>query len=294
MQNNRLRAIVGRVEDLPTLPRTVLRITEIINNPKSSARDLAGVINDDQVLTARLLRLVNSSFYGFPQRIATVSFAIVLLGFDAIRNLLLTTSIFDLFNGTGRELQVEREKLWDHSLGCAVAAKIIGEHLHFEKVEELFVCGLLHDLGKIVEMAYLQDDYARVRAQVKANDDSILRAEEETMGCNHAHIGHLLAERWNLPAPVPEVILHHHTPELAGEFKREAASVHLADIFCRALEIGSGGDQRIPALNPQAWAMLGLKTNDIEALLHQLETEYHDIGPFIQATTAVSPLEQEA
>ena len=294
MHNNRLRAIVGRVEDLPTLPRTVLRITEIINNPKSSARDLAGVINDDQVLTARLLRLVNSSFYGFPQRIATVSFAIVLLGFDAIRNLLLTTSIFDLFNGADRELQVEREKLWDHSLGCAVAAKIIGEHLHFEKVEELFVCGLLHDLGKIVEMAYMPNDYARVRARVKANDELILLAEEEILGCNHADIGHLLAERWNLPAPVPDVILHHHTPVRAGEFMREAAAVHLADIFCRALEIGSGGDHRIPALHPPAWEILELKTNDIEALLHRLETEYHDICPFIQASAAISPSEREA
>ena len=294
MQNNRLSAIIGRVEDLPTLPRTVLRITEIINNPKSSARDLAGVINDDQVLTARLLRLVNSSFYGFPQRIATVSFAIVLLGFDAIHNLLLTTSIFDLFAGADRDLQVEREKLWDHSLGCAVAAKIIGQHLHSDKVEELFVCGLLHDLGKIVEMAYLKDDYARVRSRIKAHNDWILLAEEEIMGCNHAQIGHLLAERWNLPTPVPEVIRYHHSPELAGDFIREAACVHLADIFCRALEIGSGGDQQIPSLNRQAWEILALKTSDIEALLHQIESEYRDICPFIQASASGAPLEEEA
>ena len=294
IQNNRLRAIVGRVEDLPTLPRTVLRITEIINNPKSSARDLAGVINDDQVLTARLLRLVNSSFYGFPQRIATVSFAIVLLGFDAIRNLLLTTSIFDLFAGADKDLQVEREKLWDHSLGCAVAAKIIAEHLHFEKVEELFVCGLLHDIGKIVEMAYLKNDYARVRAQVKAQDDWILTAEEEILGCHHAHIGHLLAERWNLPAPVPEVIRHHHSPEFAGEFQREAAGVHLADILCRALEIGSGGDQRIPSLNPRAWEVLELGKTDIDALMQRIETEYHDVCPFIQVAPSAPPREQEA
>ncbi len=294
MHNNRLKAIVDRVEDLPTLPRTVLRISEIINNPKSSARDLAGVINDDQVLTARLLRLVNSSFYGFPQRIATVSFAIVLLGFDAIHNLLLTTSIFDLFAGADKDLQLEREKLWDHSLGCAVAAKVIGEHLHFEKVEELFVCGLLHDLGKIVEMAYLKQDYARVRAQVKEQDEWILRVEEEIMGCHHAHIGHLLAERWNLPAPVPEVIRHHHMPDRAGDFIREAACVHLADIFCRALEIGSGGDHRIPSLDAQAWEILALQSSDIKTLLHQIETEYHDISPFIQASTSAAPLASEA
>jgi HD-like signal output (HDOD) protein len=97
VEENRLERIISRIEDLPTLPSTVLKITELINNPKSSARDIARVVTDDQVLTARLLKLVNSSFYGFPQRISTVTGAIVLLGFDAIRNLLMTTSIFDLF-----------------------------------------------------------------------------------------------------------------------------------------------------------------------------------------------------
>ncbi|MDY6973306.1 MAG: HDOD domain-containing protein, partial [Thermodesulfobacteriota bacterium] len=97
-RKNSLAGIIGRVRDLPTLPVIVLKITELVNNPTSSAKDLAGVITDDQVLTARLLRLVNSSFYGFPQRVSTVTGAIVLLGFDAIRSLLLTTSVFDLFS----------------------------------------------------------------------------------------------------------------------------------------------------------------------------------------------------
>ncbi|MBL0715584.1 MAG: HDOD domain-containing protein [Desulfosarcina sp.] len=293
MPIDRLKAIIGRVEDLPTLPRTVFRITEIINNPKSSARDLAGVINDDQVLTARLLRLVNSSFYGFPQRIATVNFAIVLLGFDAIRNLLLTTSVFDIFAGADRDLQIEREKLWDHSLGCAVAAKVIGKHIRYDKVEELFVCGLLHDIGKIVEMAYLKKDYTRIRARVLAQNELMVKAEEDILGCNHAHIGHLLAERWNLPAPVPEVVLYHHTPDQAGEFFREAATVHLADIFCRALEIGSGGDHLIPQLCQPAWEALELERSDIEALLREIETEYQDIRPFIQASEALSSEDRE-
>src|SRR5210317_716164 len=121
--------IIEKIDDLPTLPRTVLQITALVNDPKSSAKDLARVITDDQVLTVRLLKLVNSSFYGFPQRISTVTGAIVLLGFDAIRNLLLTTSVFDLFPTKDKTNQSMQEKLWDHSLGCALGAKVIGNHL---------------------------------------------------------------------------------------------------------------------------------------------------------------------
>ncbi len=108
-----LYRIISRVDDLPTLPRTVLRITELVNDPKSSARDLARVITDDQVLAARLLKLVNSSFYGFPQRISTITGAIVLLGFDAIRNLLLTTSVFDLFTSRKKAGVFRQEQFWD-------------------------------------------------------------------------------------------------------------------------------------------------------------------------------------
>ena len=141
--------IIDKIDDLPTLPRTVLKITELVNDPKSSAKDLARVITDDQVLTARLLKLVNSSFYGFPQRISTVTAAIVLLGFDAIRNLLLTSSVFDLFANRNRQKKQIQERFWDHSLGCAVGAKVIGNYLRHDNIEELFVSGLLHDIGAL-------------------------------------------------------------------------------------------------------------------------------------------------
>ncbi len=134
-----LKRLIARVEDLPTLPRTVLRITERVNDPRASARDLSRIITDDQVLTARLLKLVNSSFYGFPQRVSTVTGAIVLIGFDAIRNLLLTTSVFDMFPSRTSKDRKHQEALWDHSLGCAIGAKAIGGLLRHEKLEELFV-----------------------------------------------------------------------------------------------------------------------------------------------------------
>jgi putative nucleotidyltransferase with HDIG domain len=273
--------IIEKIDDLPTLPRTVLKITELVNDPKSSAKDLARVITDDQVLTARLLKLVNSSFYGFPERISTVTGAIVLLGFDAIRNLLLTTSVFDLFANHNRKKKQDQEKFWDHSLGCAVGAKVIGNYLRHDKIEELFVSGLLHDIGKIVEMMYLSDEYTKVVTVIDSENILMTAAENKVLGYNHAEVGKLLAEKWNLPAKLVQVIAYHHQPANASSFAMEAAIVHLADIFCRALNMGYGGDNKIPPLDGSAWERLKIGTNAIDTIMATMRREYRDISAFI-------------
>jgi putative nucleotidyltransferase with HDIG domain len=281
MSSPDLQKIVARIDDLPTLPRTVLKITELVNNPRSSAKDIARIITDDQVLTARLLKLVNSSFYGFPQRISTVNTAIVLLGFDAIRSLLLTTSVFDLFAGRNKKSKQDQEKFWDHSLGCAVGAKVIGNYLRHDKIEELFVAGLLHDIGKIVEMLYLPDEFAKVVATINKTNILMLTAEEKVLGYDHADIGKLLAGKWNLPIKLVQVIAHHHQPAAAGSFIMEASIVHLADILCRALNMGYGGDNKIPPLDKSAWSSLKIKAESIELIMETMQDEYNDIRSFI-------------
>jgi putative nucleotidyltransferase with HDIG domain len=279
-----LNRIIARVEDLPTLPRTVLRITELVNDPKSSARDLARIITDDQVLAARLLKLVNSSFYGFPQRISTITAAIVLLGFDAIRNLLLTTSVFDLFANRKKFSEFPQEQFWDHSLGCAVGAKVIGDHLRYDKVEELFVSGLLHDIGKIVEMIFMPQQFAKITHLVHQKNILMRTAEEQVLGYTHADVGQLLAEKWNLPPKLISVIFHHHRPSDGGRFAQEATIIHLADIFCRALNIGSGGDNKIPPLDKMAWESLKIKTEALESLIARTKSGFDDISLFITHT----------
>jgi len=281
MSHPDLRKIIAGIDDLPTLPRAVLKITELINDPQSSARDIARIITDDQVLTARLLKLVNSSFYGFPRRIATVNSAIVLLGFEAIRSLLLTTSVFDLFGGRSKKRRQDQEKFWDHSLGCAVGAKVIGEYLRHDKIEELFVAGLLHDIGKIVEMLYLPVEYAKVLDAVNRNNILMATAEQNILGYGHAEIGQLLAGKWNLPIKLEQVIAYHHQPASAGSFIKEASIVHVADILCRALDMGYGGDSKIPPLDHLAWESLKIKVESLEVIMETMKEEFDDISSFI-------------
>jgi putative nucleotidyltransferase with HDIG domain len=277
MSQLNISAIINRIDDLPTLPRTILRITEVINNPRSSADDLSRIITDDQVLTARLLKLVNSSFYGFPQRISTVAGAIVLLGFDAIRNLLLTSSIFDFFPKRGKNFILEPDELWDHSLGCAVGAKVIGSYIRHEKVEELFVAGLLHDIGKIVQILYLKKDFEAAFSYAREQNSLIFTAENRTLGYNHAQVGKLLAEKWNLPSKLADVIAFHHEPGLAENLTQDIAVVHVADVFCRGIMIGSGGDNRVPKIDKLAWESIQLDLKKIKPIMEQMEEEIHDI-----------------
>ncbi|MEJ5358203.1 MAG: HDOD domain-containing protein [Desulfobacterales bacterium] len=269
------------IEDLPTLPRTVLRITERINDPATSARDLARIIAEDQVLTARLLKLVNSSFYGFRRRIGTVTEAVLMIGFEAVRSHLLTTSVFDLFPPRSPALRRGQELLWDHSLGCAVGAKAIGTAMRRDNLEELFVAGLLHDIGKIVLLAKFPAESEEVAARVAAGA-AILEAEEAVLGCTHAEIGRRLAEHWNLPSPLVRAIESHHPPFAAEPPEEFSAVVHLADILARVLELGSGGDDRIPPLDPAAWRALRLLPAAFDGILASMLTDFDDIGSFLR------------
>ncbi len=272
-----LSQLIGRVDDLPTLPQTFLRITQIVNNPRASAKDLSAVIGDDQVLTARLLRLVNSSFYGFPQKVSTVTGAIVLLGFDAIRSLLLSSSVFEIFPGRRRKNHKGLAALWDHALGCAVGTKVLGSRLRYDNIEELFVGGLLHDIGKIVEMVYLPEAFSKIQALIKEKELLILDAEQEVLGFSHAEVGTQLATEWKLPQKLVRIIEMHHLPQEAADFSREASLVHFSDILCRALDIGSGGDPWVPPLNDFAWNAVGLDQSGLSSVMSEITRGYRDM-----------------
>jgi putative nucleotidyltransferase with HDIG domain len=249
------------------------RVTELIEHPSTTARDIEAVVETDQALTAKLLCLVNSSFYGFSQRVKTVSRAVGVIGFEALRNLVFTTSVISLFKSEASDTFRPTE-FWNHSIGTALAAKEIARRLGERQVEEFFVAGLVHDIGKLVHHEYLTESFLRAGALAAQQDILLLEAEREALHFTHDETGGLLLDHWRLPERLTAMVRYHHTPGRAPEYVREAAAVHLADILCRAKGLGSGGDNKIPLLDRRAWDCLGLAVGDLEHIMARMEQEF--------------------
>jgi putative nucleotidyltransferase with HDIG domain len=265
--------LVSQIGSLPTLPSILQKVTELVNNPKTSAIQLSRLILDDQALTARLLRLVNSPFYGFPRRISTVTEAVTILGFHAVRNLLVTATVVELLRGPESK-EFSPAKLWEHAVGTAVAAGLLARYTRHEDREEIFVAGLLHDVGKLVIYQFFPKEFVKALLLSRSEDVHLRVAEQRLLGFTHDQAGSLLAERWKLPVRLCEAVAFHHRPDLAQTAKREAAIIHLADLLCRALALGLGGDDAVPPLSEAAWQRLGLAEDVLDPLMAELEEQY--------------------
>lgn len=267
-------ALLARVKTFPTLPVIVDKIAALTRHPDTTPRDMELLVARDQTLTARLLLLVNSPFYAFPQKITTISRAVGIIGFEALRNLAFSTSVMRLF-GTESSETFQPPEFWKHSVGTAIAAKELARQLGEKQVEEFFVAGLVHDIGKLVHHEYLSEPFARA-AQLAAERDVLLRdTEREVLGFCHDDTAAILLKQWQLPERLVTMVTDHHRPSRTGKPSRDAALVHLADILCRAKGFGSGGDNKIPRLDRRAWDALGLTFGDLDQVMGRMDREFH-------------------
>ena len=269
----KLRAIVDKITGLPTLPSILNNVNKMMLNPKTSAKEVAQLISSDPAITSKVLRVVNSSFYGFPSRITTVTHAIVILGFNTIKSIVLSSSIFDVFKKESKTSDFDRTEFWKHSIGCGAAARVLGRGMGYTALEELFIAGLLHDIGKIILDQFAHDKFTAILEMVKKKDILIYQAEEEVLGITHADIGAWLFEKWNLSKGLVECTRCHHNPALATDNQKLISIIHIADILCRSLRFGSGGDNKIPMMSDAAWNALGLNTNTFPRLLKETDEE---------------------
>jgi len=215
-------------------------------------------------LTTKVLKMVNSAAYGFPGRISSVSHAIMLLGLNVIRGLLLGISVFEL-------MQKNMTGLWEHSLACAVAARYIARQKKMKEPEEVSICALLHDIGKAIVMLQYSTEYEQILREAKDRDICLYEAERNYLAATHAEVGLWLAQKWRFPANLVEAIGFHHQPQSARQAPLETAIVHVSDILVRAKGVGFAGDLFVPAVHPATWEMLQLSEEDVNAILTQIE-----------------------
>jgi putative nucleotidyltransferase with HDIG domain len=274
------RKFIRSIDNLPTLPSVVARVSEIIDSPNASAADINKVIRQDIALSARILKLVNSSFYGFPRRISSITHAVVILGFNTVRNVALSAFVLDAFGG--KDLPFGHREFWIHSLGVGVSANAIAKSRGVEDAEDAFIAGLLHDVGKIVLHQFARNDFAKSLEKVKESDCLLVEAEREVLGMSHAEVGSMLLDAWHLPPRIVEAVSYHHTPDTAAQAKDLAAVVHMADIFTRALLVGNGGDRGVPMASHQAWSTLKLELGQVAGLFKEIAADIRKVDAFAE------------
>ena len=250
-----LRRITEGVAELPTLPTVVTEMIGMVNDPKTTAADLARLISTDQALTAKILRLVNSSFYGFQRKIGTVNLSIVILGFETVKNLSLSLSLVRQLSYDVEDTVFNHQSFWEHCMACAVAGRLLAERLKYRTNGEAFAAGILHDVGKLVLSQNFQEELVQILDLARREGTSMHEAEDAVIGVTHAEIGGELANSWNLPPRLVHAIAFHHHPWEAPEDEKLAGVVHLADILCHRMEIGDSGSPEAHEVSDDLLAM---------------------------------------
>ncbi len=274
------REIVDKAKDLPTLSSIVHRLNEMIRNPNTSAADIGHLIAQDVALAGTTLKLVNSAFYGLSQKVNSVTHAIVILGFKKVKNIALAASILNAFK-TPSQTGFDYSGFWEHSIGTATASEILATALKSPYTDEAFISGLLHDQGKLILVQYFPDEFQKIRGLITGERLTMQEAEQRVLGFDHSLIGTWLAEKWKFPEHLTLAIRMHHKPLMASQHSELIHLVHTADILCRALDIGNGGDPYICELNQQVWTQMNLSSQRLDELLGKIMDSMKNVSEFL-------------
>lgn len=236
-----LRSKIIKINTLTPLPSLVQEVLEVTEDASATARDLGDVVKKDQSLTAKVLKIVNSAYYGFHREIGNVDHAIVVLGFEELRNIALAACFIQAFR-TEENLRFDRTKFWTHSLGAAYVAKALSSYTPEVIAKDAFVIGLLHDIGKVVMHQHFSEIFYTILEYAESQKRPLHEVSSELIDINHAEIGALLADAWDLPSSLVSAIRHHHSPYAAGHMENEVHIAHLANVLCHLHELGFSGN----------------------------------------------------
>ncbi len=269
-----MQDIIARVDELPTLTPVVRTLTLLLDAPETGIQQVTDILSEDQAMTVKILRLANSAYYGFSGTVSTVGQAVVLLGFSTVRDIVVSSAIFDMFGGGSKRMRelFDVRAFWVHSVGVAVACRLLAREYKICDPEEAFASGLLHDIGKLVMLQYMRPEFLQILSTVNTRDILFLDAERE-LSLSHAGLGRYLVQAWNLPTEISDAVGFHHSIREHRPTVARTAIVQFADAFVRARGVGCGGDRRIAAIDATTWKVLELDINNIEDIIAMFDEE---------------------
>ena len=280
--------LVRPVSDLLSLPDACLRANALLSDPTASMEEIGEVINYDPALTAKLLKIVNSAFYGMPSPIDTVTRAIMVIGTNDLQALVLATSAVATFNQISTDL-VDMEAFWHHSVFTALAAKHLAREARIAQAESVFVAALLHDVGKLILYQELPDQSQQVLERCADVPVQQAEVEREILGFDHGDVGAALLRVWKLPENLIEPIKFHHQPQLSKRFPKETSLVHLANAIAHTVEPGIKAEidkvTAVKAIEPLAWQETGLSMEVITPTVHTVNLQSFELLEIIAPTS---------
>ncbi len=230
-----LREKIQNIIHLPALPTIAMEVIGIIENPKTNVHTLSNIISKDQVLASKILKIANSPFYGYSKTISTLDFAIVILGFETLKEAVLSVSLIShLSKNVSKDFNINA--FWSHSIATSVISREMAKNLGYKILAESFVAGLIHDLGILILNQYFAKEFDEVIQLSKANNLTLVEAELKVFGVTHDEIGSWLAQRWNFPKQLIESMRYHHSPSFAVINKQLTAIVHFAEYLAHRVE----------------------------------------------------------
>jgi putative nucleotidyltransferase with HDIG domain len=280
-----LRLIAAYINKMPSLPTSVAKVMEISNDPKASPADLNRVISIDPVLMGKVMKLINSAYYGLNQRITSLVRAIIMLGINTVKNLALSTAILGNLGGKEHFQALNMDGFWRHSLCVGAAAKQIAKKRQVEskKIEEFFVAGLLHDIGKIPLNNILSDPYFKAMSIADRENIPLYQGESKAIGVNHAEAGQLIARAWKLGSEISDAIIYHHNPlSYEGEYRDMVFTIAAANYLANFLEIGFSGDRYPEQLPMELFDEIGVSLDWLEEIEEVVNAEIERARIFLK------------
>jgi putative nucleotidyltransferase with HDIG domain len=273
-----LDEVVAKLQDLPSLPAVVMQLLTSIEQEDADISVLAKKVSHDQALTAKTLRLANSSTHGLQVKVTTIQQAITFLGFQTTRNLITAAAITGCF-AEGQCAGFSDKAFWRHSIATAACARVLARRMRFNQ-DYAFTAGLLHDIGRLVLVSTHPERYAEVIAWRAAHDSELLDAERAVLGVDHLAAGIALAEHWNFSDTMKLAIAHHHAPDADGAGFL-ATIIHVANAIVHALDIAGEQDELVPPVSAVAWTALGLSEEAYLHVFRETELQFDEISTLL-------------